>query len=221
MNFDVFLLICNYLGTIAFAVSGTVKGFKHRLDIFGFTLLAIITACGGGVLRDMMLAQIPAALIDPTPAYLAIAVSVLMYIFVIRHKNAPIKDQRLYLILTQTNLVFDAIGLAIFALIGASKGVQLEMNVMTTGLLAALTGVGGGIIRDLLVNETPIVLKADVYAVLAFAAGALYHVLVVQFHLPRIPVFLALFSICLIIRLIVIRFKLNLPGMSQTEDEQS
>lgn len=219
MNFNFFLLICNYLGTIAFAASGTVKGFKHRLDILGFTLLAIITACGGGILRDIMLTQIPTALIDPSTTYLAILVSVFMYIFFIKNRKKKPRDQRLYLILSQANLVFDAIGLAIFALIGASKGLELGMNLMTTGILATLTGVGGGIIRDLLVNEIPIVLKADVYALLAFLAGISYHICLVSFHLPEIPVFVSLFFICLLIRLLVIRYKLNLPGLQSKKNK--
>ncbi|MGT2785187.1 trimeric intracellular cation channel family protein [Streptococcus merionis] len=214
MNFELFLTLCNYLGTIAFAVSGTAKGFKHKLDLFGFTLLAMITACGGGMIRDMMLSEIPAALVDPTPIYLSILVSLLMYAFVIRQKIDQPRTQKLYRLLTVTNLTFDAIGLVIFALIGASKGVELAMNPMASGLLATLTGVGGGIIRDLLVNEVPIVLKADVYAVLAFGAGLCYHLLVVNLNLPAIPVYLVLFIFCLVIRLLIIRYKINLPSFN-------
>ncbi|MGT2666686.1 trimeric intracellular cation channel family protein [Streptococcus rifensis] len=214
MTFELFLTLCNYLGTIAFAVSGAAKGFKHQLDLFGFTLLAIITACGGGILRDMMLSEIPVALVDPKPIYLSIVVSLLMYAFVIRQKVDQPRTHKLYTFLTITNLTFDAIGLVIFALIGASKGVEMGMNPMTSGLLATLTGVGGGIIRDLLVNEVPIVLKADIYAVLAFGAGICYHLLVVNLRLPEIPVYIALFIICLVIRLIVIRYKVNLPGFN-------
>lgn len=219
MSFDLFLTLCNYLGTIAFAVSGTAKGFKHQLDIFGFTLLAIITACGGGMIRDMMLSEIPAALLDPTPIYLSIVVSLLMYVFVIRNRAQQPLSQKLYTILTLTNLTFDAIGLVIFALIGANKGVQIGLNPMASGILAALTGVGGGIIRDLLVNEVPIVLKADVYAVLAFGAGLTYHFLVVSTQLPAIPVYIGLFLVCLVIRLLVIRYKVNLPGITSKIDQ--
>ncbi|MET3557931.1 putative membrane protein YeiH [Streptococcus rupicaprae] len=220
MTFDFFLMLCNYLGTIAFAVSGTAKGFKYHLDIFGFTLLAIITACGGGMIRDMMLSEIPAALLDPTPIYLSIIVSLLMYVFVIRDMAEKPRSIRLHSLLTLTNLAFDAIGLVIFALIGATKGVEIGLNPMASGILATLTGVGGGIIRDLLVNEVPVVLKADVYAVLAFGAGLSYHLLVVNAKLPAIPVYLTLFVICLIIRLLVIRYKVNLPGLTEKTSAQ-
>ncbi|HEP1823593.1 TPA: trimeric intracellular cation channel family protein [Streptococcus suis] len=213
MEFDLFLMICNYIGTIAFAVSGAVKGFKKNLDIFGICLLSIITAVGGGIIRDIMANRIPTALTDPKVAYLSIGVAIFLYIVVINVKQDKPLDKKKILFLTKTNLVFDAIGLAIFSLIGASTGVSLDLNAMTSGILAALTGVGGGIARDMLVNETPIVLKEDVYAVLALFSGILYHLCVVNWKLPQIPIFITIFIISLFIRLLVIKYKINLPNM--------
>lgn len=215
MEFDFFLIICNYIGTIAFAVSGAVKGFNKKLDIFGICLLSIITAVGGGIIRDTMANRIPAALTDPKAIYLSIGVAIIMYVIVINMKQDQPLDKKMIILLSQTNLVFDAIGLAIFALIGANTGIDLQLNAMTTGILAALTGVGGGIARDLLVNETPIVLKEDVYAVLAFFSGLLYHLCIVDWRLPQIPIFISIFSISLIIRLLVIKYKINLPNMDR------
>lgn len=215
MEFDLFLNICNYIGTIAFAVSGAVKGFNKKLDIFGICLLSIITAVGGGIIRDTMANRIPAALTDPKAIYLSIGVAIIMYVSVINLKQDQPLDKKMIILLSQTNLVFDAIGLAIFALIGANTGVDLQLNSMTTGILAALTGVGGGIARDLLVNETPIVLKEDVYAVLAFFSGLLYHLCIVDWQLPQIPIFISIFSLSLIIRLLVIKYKINLPNMDR------
>ncbi|MCK4025372.1 trimeric intracellular cation channel family protein [Streptococcus iners] len=215
MEFDLFLIICNYIGTIAFAVSGAVKGFNKKLDIFGICLLSIITAVGGGIIRDTMANRIPAALTDPKAIYLSIGVAIIMYIIVINLKQDQPLDKKMVHFLSQINLVFDAIGLAIFALIGANTGVDLQLNAMTTGILAALTGVGGGIARDLLVNETPIVLKEDVYAVLAFFSGVLYHLCIVDWQLPQIPTFISIFTISLIIRLLVIKYKINLPNMDR------
>ncbi|MGT2716542.1 trimeric intracellular cation channel family protein [Streptococcus respiraculi] len=219
MDFDLFLLICNYVGTISFAVSGTIKGFKKKLDIFGITLLATITAIGGGVIRDTMVNQVPVALVEPSSIYLSIIVSIIMYLFVIMKKNESPRDKTLYQFLSKTNLVFDAIGLVIFALIGASTGVELGLNGMTSGILAALTGVGGGIVRDLLVNETPVVLKEDVYAVLALFTGISYHILVLDWKLARIPVFISLFFIFLLIRLLVIKYHINLPNMEKRKTQ--
>lgn len=219
MDFDLFLLICNYIGTIAFAVSGVVKGFKKNLDIFGITLLGIITAVGGGMIRDTMIARIPIALTDPSSIYLSIAVALIMYAIVSTKKIDNPMEKQMLAFLTYTNLVFDSIGLAIFSLIGASAGTQLQLNAMTSGILATLTGVGGGILRDVLVNETPIVLKEDVYAVLALGAGISYHLLVVDFHLPHIPVYITLFIFFLIIRLAVIKYKIQLPNMNKKKHD--
>ena len=82
MDFDLFLMICNYIGTIAFAASGAIKGFGKRLDIFGISLLAIVTAVGGGILRDSIISRFPASLADPGPIYASILVAVIMYAFV-------------------------------------------------------------------------------------------------------------------------------------------
>ncbi len=216
MDFDFFLLICNYIGTIAFAVSGVIKGFKKRLDIFGISLLAIITAVGGGIIRDTMLRKIPAALVEPSPIYLSIGVALIMYLVVVSKKQDNPRDKQVYRYLSKVNLTFDAIGLVIFALLGASAGIEAHLNSMATGILASLTGVGGGIIRDLLVNETPSVLKEDVYGLLAFFAGLSYHILVLQLHLARIPSFIACFAFFLLLRLLVIKYKINLPNMDKT-----
>lgn len=221
MDFELFLLICNYVGTIAFAVSGVVKGFKKNLDIFGITLLGVLTAVGGGIVRDTMIGQVPTALTDPTSIYLAIAVGLVMYLIVITKKQETTRSIQMYRFLTLTNLIFDSIGLAIFALIGASAGVGLNLNFMTSGILATLTGVGGGIMRDLLVNETPIVLKEDVYALLALGAGISYHIFVLDFGLPRIPVYLGLFIIFLLIRLLVIKYNINLPNMDIKDSKKT
>ena len=82
MDFDLFLIICNYIGTIAFAASGAIKGFGKRLDIFGISLLAIVTAVGGGILRDSIISRFPSSLSDPSPIYVSILVAVIMYAFV-------------------------------------------------------------------------------------------------------------------------------------------
>ena len=222
MNFTIFLLFCNYLGTVAFAISGVLKGIRHRLDILGLTLLAIITACGGGIIRDMMVNEIPDALVNPESFYLSIFTAIIIFIFTsgirknIRISN--IKKKRIYKILNLANLISDSIGLSIFSIIGAEKSVNLEMNIITTAILAALTGVGGGIIRDLLVNEIPIVLKEDIYAFLAFLIGGTYHILVIEFDVSKINTTRLLFVICLITRLMVIKDNRTLPTVGRKSD---
>ncbi len=146
-----------------------------------------------------------------------------MYLLIVHHKEKDDpRDKQLLHFLAVTNLIFDSVGLAIFALIGASLGVSLHLNIMTSGILATLTGVGGGMLRDLFANEIPSVLREDVYAILAFLAGITYHFLVVNLLWPRIPVYLGLFVITLVVRLLVVRFDLNLPSsLPRTKENEN
>ena len=199
MEFDTFILICNYIGTIAFAASGAIKGFDKKLDIFGITLLAIVTAVGGGMLRDSIISHF----------------ALVMYVFVINRRLNNIQTKSFYLFLRWANLVFDAVGLVIFSLIGATVLDSSQQNMMAVGMLATLTGVGGGIIRDLLSNEVPSVLKKDIYAVFSFGVGVTYYLLITILHLPRIPSFIAVFVIGLFLRLYIIKHCLALPNMDK------
>ncbi|KXT77323.1 trimeric intracellular cation channel family protein [Streptococcus sp. DD13] len=220
MDFSLFLLVCNYIGTIAFAASGVMKGFKKELDIFGITILAIVTAVGGGMIRDLMITRIPMALQNPDTILLSTAVAIIMYLFMRQRSFQSDNRKSWILFLSRANQTFDAIGLAIFALIGASASVQLHLNLVTTGILAALTGAGGGLLRDIFANETPSILKEDIYAVLAFVAGVLYQIGIVHLQFPQIPTYLFLFLLTLLIRLLVIRYHLNLPGTRPRDPRQ-
>lgn len=223
-DFEIFLMLCNYVGTIAFAASGVIKGLRYKLDIFGVTFLGIVTACGGGIIRDVLVQEMPASLVHPQNLYISIATSIFMCIFIkkiIKDVKKKIKISNksklsIYKSLSTTNLIFDSLGLCAFALIGADKGVTLKINMITSGILAALTGVGGGIIRDLLVAETPIVLKEDIYAILAFFIGVFYHILVLRFKVIESLAMVILFSISFLIRILIIKYKVNLP-MSDTK----
>ena len=109
MNYAIFLLFCNYLGTIAFAISGVLKGIRHRLDVLGLTLLAIITACGGGIIRDLLVNEIPDALVNPESLYLSIFTAGIIFIFTSKiRKNikiSNIKKKKIYKILNIINLI--------------------------------------------------------------------------------------------------------------------
>lgn len=215
MNFEIFLIIFNYMGTVAFAASGFLKGTKYKLDIFGLTLLAIITACGGGILRDILLSEIPDALTNPEGLYIALGTSVIMYFFVKYFKESVIKSRerngKRYKVLHISNLIFDSVGLCAFAIVGANKGVSLHQNLITTAILATLTGGGGSVIRDILIGEIPEILKEDIYAVLAFAMGLIYYLMIKETGFSKVHVAAVLFVISLIIRLLIIKFKINLP----------
>ena len=215
MDFDLFLMICNYIGTIAFAASGAIKGFGKRLDIFGISLLAIVTAVGGGILRDSIISRFPSSLADPSPIYVSILVAVIMYVFVTSKQANASHDKKFYKWLREAYLIFDSIGLIIFSLIGATALADSKLNLMSAGILACLTGAGGGIIRDLLINEVPSVLKEDIYALLSFVIGVIYYWLAFVLHFPRISAFIILSIVGFVIRLCIIKFRLSLPNMDK------
>lgn len=149
-------------GTFVFAISGAAAAVKHRLDIFGVMVLAFAAGNAGGITRDVLIGAVPAAAIA-TWTYLAVSVfagfiTVFWYPLIAR-LNHPV-------------LWFDALGLAFFAVAGTQKALVHGLNPAMAALLGMLTGIGGGMLRDILVNEIPTVLRADLYALAALAGAA-------------------------------------------------
>jgi hypothetical protein len=214
MEFSTFLYISNFIGVIAFAASGVFKGIKHDNDIFGVTLLAIVTAVGGGITRDIMLNMIPNAIVNPSDIYLAIITALIIYLpyLFFKKRIRDLMTKREFVETSKTLvLICDAIGLAIFIYIGADKALSQNLNAIAVVIMATVTAVGGGVIRDILANETPFILKEDIYAVLCVIGGYLYKYLIIDLKFKEIETTIFIFSFVLFIRLIVIFKKLNLP----------
>jgi uncharacterized membrane protein YeiH len=194
------LLALDLIGTFVFALSGAASGVKSKLDAFGLGVLAFVAGNAGGVTRDLLIGSIPPAAIDDwryiAVSLLAAAVTFVWYPGV----------QRLRPIV----LLFDAAGLALFAVAGTQKALAFGVNPLGSALLGMLTGIGGGVLRDLLVNEIPVVLRADFYALAALAGAGLVvggHLL----HWPATATTIAGAVLCFGIRLIAIRRGWNLP----------
>ncbi|BDG07284.1 trimeric intracellular cation channel family protein [Anaeromyxobacter paludicola] len=144
-------------GTFVFALSGATAGVKHRLDLFGVLVLSLVAASSGGVIRDLLIGAVPpAALAD----WRYIAVSLFAGVFTVYGHSLV---DRLH----HPVQLFDAAGLALFAVSGAHKALVFHLGPIQAALLGMLTGIGGGMVRDLLVAEVPAVLHAEVYAVAA------------------------------------------------------
>jgi len=147
------LLLLDYLGTIAFAASGALKGVRKGMDIFGVMVLAIVTAIGGGTIRDALLDNRIFWLEDRTYVLLSAVVAIGVF--------------WLYRLVQKTEralLIFDAIGLGVFTAIGAMRAAEAGADVVGIVTLACLTGVGGGLLRDVLARDIPIVLREEIYA---------------------------------------------------------
>ena len=194
------LLIFDLAGTFVFAISGGMTGVKHRLDIFGVLVISFAAATFGGIGRDLLIgATPPAALGD----WRYIAVS--LFAGLIPFFWYPAASR-----LRVPILVLDAAGLALFAVSGALKALEFHLIPVAAVLLGVLTGVGGGIARDILVSEIPIVLRADLYAVAALA-GASVVVLGSMLQLPSLPTTIAGIVLCFGLRFMAIRRGWNLP----------
>ncbi len=149
-------------GTFVFAISGALAGVKHRLDLFGVLVLAFVAGNSGGIARDLMIGAPPPAAISD---WRYIAVSILAGLMTFYW-------HRLIDRLSSPVLVFDAAGLALFAVAGAGKALAFHAGPVAAILLGMLTGIGGGMVRDLLVREIPTVLRTEVYAVAALTGSA-------------------------------------------------
>ena len=164
---DDFISILDYLGTIAFAVTGASKAIAHKADIFGIIVLATVVGVGGGVTRDVIFGRFPTAFSDPIYITLTVIVGITMFFLYVKFK----KKMGVW-------LVFDAVGLGVFSILGASIAYQvvgLEFLPMLFG--GMITAIGGGILRDVFVREIPIVFVKEVYAVASIIAIVVFYVI--------------------------------------------
>lgn len=214
------LNVINAIGVVAFACSGVFKGLKYKFDIFGITVLGVSTACGGGIIRDLLLNKMPTAISNPNDVYLSIFSSIFIYMIVKiqekRLKTKTIDNSKLFMRLVK---VSDALGLSLFTITGASIAVNNNLGILSVAIMATLTGVGGGMIRDILVNETPFVLKEDIYATLCFAGGIIYYFFVVKFSFSAGRVVPLLLIGLFFIRIIAIKYKLSLHFSGNSENK--
>lgn len=148
-------------GTFVFALSGAAAAVKHRLDVFGALVLSLVAASSGGIIRDVLIGAVPpAALAD----WRYLAISLLAGVVVLA-AHASVDRLR------NPVQLFDAAGLALFAVAGTHKALVYHLGPLPAALLGTLTGIGGGVVRDLLVAEVPTVLRAEIYAVAALAGA--------------------------------------------------
>ena len=210
---DIIWYIFDMIGTIAFAVSGALVGVSRKMDIFGMTVLALATAIGGGIVRDVLLGYFPPNSLRNV-VYVTVVLVVTVIVFLIynsryrKHAMGP-RSRASY-------LLADALGLASFTVTGASAGFKLypELPIFIV-LLGTITAVGGGIIRDMLAQRIPSVLKEDVYALPSIIGGIVYYLMVAS-SWDGMAVYGA-FTVVLVIRLLAIKYNWSLPKVGKTK----
>lgn len=191
-------------GTGLFALQGGLTAAAAGLDVFGVLVIAFITAVGGGIIRDLLLGDTPPAvfcdLAYPITAFAGGAVVVLLYTTV---RDVP----------RDVLIPLDAAALALFAVVGAAKAIDHRMSPLLAALLGTVSGVGGGVIRDVLLGGVPLVLRSDVYAVAALA-GAGVTAVGLRYGAPRVLVLALGAVVTIVLRLVAVWQGWNLPRVA-------
>jgi uncharacterized membrane protein YeiH len=196
------------IGTIAFAISGATTAIKKELDLLGVIVLGMVTAVGGGVLRDVIGNVEPAIFSNTGIVWLAFFTAFLT--FVIAYISLDIMEKKYFFWLFT---ISDAIGLAVFTIFGCQK-MLVEYDAGTAVFFGVLTGVGGGLIRDILAGQTPYVLSKHFYAS-SCIVGALIYILIRPYR-GSLAVFLGVVSV-FISRMLAVRFRWNLPKIKKMD----
>ena len=204
---DKFVFLLELIGTVAFAASGSLTAMRRPMDLLGVIVLGVITSVGGGILRDVILGITPPlAFRDPTCTLVAVGVSLLLCIPWIRH--SLMHNHRLFDV---SLLLMDSVGLGVFTVMGIWNAMDFSPDRSTYLLVfvGLLTGVGGGVMRDVLARNTPYILVKHVYACASLAGAVLCAVL--WRHVPQYVAMLAGMAAVLLIRLLSAHFRWNLP----------
>jgi uncharacterized membrane protein YeiH len=202
---DTFLFTLDLIGTFVFALSGATLGVRYKLDLFGVLVLALAASTAGGIVRDVLIGAVPPAAMGDW-RYFGVAFVAGILTFFQDHAIERLRNPV---------MLFDAVGLGLCAATGANKALEHGLAPGFAVFLGMLSGIGGGIARDVLVARIPAVLRSEFYAVAALfgaAAVVLGHLL----HLPREPVMIAGATLCFALRFIAIRRGWQLPVAQQT-----
>lgn len=200
-----FVNIIDYLGTFAFAISGIRLSSAKRFDLFGAFIVGMVTAVGGGTLRDLMLGQSPFWMTQWI--YFAInGFALILFIFFHRFINR----------ISNTIFLFDTIGLALFTVVGFQKTYDAGFPLWAANIMGMFTGAAGGVIRDILINEVPLIFRSDIYALACFVGGIVYTLSLI-YDTPPVIAQVACAAAVIIIRLLAVHYHWQLPILHDDE----
>lgn len=194
-------------GVVAFAISGALTAMEKKLDVFGIFIIAFATATGGGSLRDVMLPERDVFwLVNPLYTYMAMIGTVLAII--LRKKLDHLRS---------TLSLFDTLGLGLYTIIGVEIAIQQELPGISCVALGAITGSFGGVIRDILVNEVPLVFQKEIYVTISILGGTYYY-FIYEFANKAVWGELSAILIIIVLRLIVVKFEISLPSLYKSSE---
>ncbi|CAM1361879.1 Uncharacterized membrane protein YeiH [Tenacibaculum sediminilitoris] len=187
-------------GTFAFAISGALVAIRKKFDVFGVIIIAFVTAVGGGMTRDVLINAHPINWIGDINYIWTILIAVTAT-FLFRSKIAPLR---------KTMFLFDTIGISVFTLLGVQKGLSFDLHPFIALVMGMSSAVMGGVIRDVLTNEIPLIFHKEIYASACLAGGIVY-LLLYPLHMNEDLLFVISASIIVIIRTIAVQYELELP----------
>ncbi len=207
---EILMFIMELLGTVSFAVSGTLVAISCGLDLFGVLTVGTITAVGGGIIRDVIIGQIPPTIFSK-PEVLLIAIMTALIVFIIAYINSK-RINDLSKKIDNINIFFDAVGLAAFSVTGVEVTCTAgyNKNIVLVFVLGVITGVGGGVLRDVLVNEKPYILVKHIYAVASLLGAVAYYVIGIHFGHELVGTIVSVL-LTVTIRMLAAKFHWNLP----------
>ncbi len=216
---ETILLILEVIGTIAFAVSGAFVAIRAKFDIFGVLVIGCVTAVGGGIIRDVLIGATPPVIFSRW-YIVGIAALASLGVFFIAHANRKHFDETRGKV-EHINNIFDAVGLAAFTVMGTEIAFSsgFSGNVFLSVTLGVLTGVGGGVLRDILTETPPYIFTKHVYAMVSILGAALYYVVRFFCEITVIP---TLAGICFIVlmRLLATQYRWSLPKIDLSKENE-
>lgn len=194
--------LLDIIGTMAFAMSGALTAMNKKLDPFGVFIIAFVTAVGGGTLRDVMIGRTPVGwMLDLKYVYVIIVGFLITLLF--RKKMDKLRTSL---------FLFDTIGLGVFTLIGLEKGINVGLHPIICIAIGTMTACFGGVTRDILCNEIPVIFRKEIYATICILGGIVFFILK-KFHLDDDILYLTTSLVIISIRLMAVKFKWYLPAL--------
>nr|WP_315232001.1 trimeric intracellular cation channel family protein [uncultured Flavobacterium sp.] len=194
--------LLDIIGTMAFAMSGALTAMNKKMDPFGVFIIAFVTAVGGGTLRDIMIGRTPVGwMLDLKYVYVIIMGFILAIIF--RKKFDRLRTSL---------FLFDTIGLGVFTLIGLEKGINIGLHPVICVALGTMTACFGGVIRDILCTEIPVIFRREIYATICILGGIVFFILR-EFNLENDVLYLTTSLVIISVRLMAVKFKWYLPTL--------
>lgn len=219
MKFGIEIFIIEIIGIIAFTISGVIVAFKKRLDLLGVVTLGTITAVGGGALRDILLGILPPSMFKNGIYVLCAFITAIasFYIGILAIKKIKRRQVRYHNLIT----FFDAVGLGVFTVVGTNTAIVNGFgdNIFLTIFVGVITGVGGGVIRDIIANTTPFIMYKDLYASSAIIGASLYYLLF-QLHSNYFLCLSISIVATIFVRLIAQKYNLGLPKFGVHKDKE-